>query len=270
MLFRSLGGALAPAGRYYERGKEQAAEAKKKADEAAQVQQQKDAEAKLAAAQEEERKATPEYRKGLANEIDELKQQHSVLNALAKDKTQPKEAQQEARKRLQQITAVLAPKVKELDAINQRIGAVPTVEQSLQEQGYVVDDYGRLVKPDGKEATDEEYGRYFKELDKKRETETLLAKLKSENKAQITEENQHRYVGPLVTSMKANMVQRMLDNYGLLAAGIKEDATVRDLKDQISTLSDPQNLAQMRARPRVGHRKRPPSEPECPAPKWAA
>ena len=146
---------------------------------------------------------------------------------------------------MQQITAALAPKVKELDAINQRIGAVPTVEQSLQEQGYVVDDYGRLVKPDGKEATDEEYGRYFKELDKKRETEALLAKLKSENKAQITEENQHRYVGPLVTSMKANMVQRMLDNYGLLAAGIKEDATVRDLKDQISTLSDPQNLAQM-------------------------
>jgi len=214
----AIGGALAPVGRAYERYGEKKQVEQRQADLRNIDEQIAAKRQEEAAAAAEEAKRTPEYRQNLANEIAAFQQQLDIVGPLSKDKTQPADVRQEARQRMQSLKNEIATRSKELRSIKEQIGAIPTVEQSLQEQGYVVDDYGRLVKPDGKEANEQDYNRYFKELDKKRETEALLAKLQEQEKAQ-----------------RINF------------ADIQDDPAIVGLKNQIDTLSDPQALAQLPA-----------------------
>ena len=144
-----LGGTLAPAGRFVERGREQDAAQKKQATLAAE-------QAKTAAAQQATNDAataaqqqTPEYREQLQQQIATIQEQYALYDAVAKDKTQDKVTRDEARSTAQKLTKQMTDLNKQVTESKKAAGIIPTADVAAVEkarpQGYVVDDQGNRL-----------------------------------------------------------------------------------------------------------------------------
>lgn len=193
-----LGGVLAPAGRFYERGREQAAEDKKQRElQAAEAKKRAEDEAWMAQTREAEESAfkqTPEYRQQLNSKLLGLQDEMATLETALREKTIEPEVKQEAVKRAQELRKELAATKKEMRESMLATGAAQTLEQvkaaaeakrATLEPGQVVDEFGNIVKTKTLPVSEEEealgYDRFVAQQEERR---ALLERLREKEFAE--------------------------------------------------------------------------------------